>query len=69
LRTHWVLVVMDQFTRRIVGFGVHGGIVDGLALCRMFNRAIRSKVCQNTSARIMIRCIGSNCDNSSWTRG
>src|SRR6267143_2678008 len=22
LRTHWVLVVMDQFTRRIVGFGV-----------------------------------------------
>src|SRR5262245_61406830 len=40
LRTHWVLVVMDQFTRRIVGFGVHGGIVDGVALCRMFNRAI-----------------------------
>jgi putative transposase len=25
LRTHWVLVVMDQFTRRIVGFGVHRG--------------------------------------------
>jgi putative transposase len=40
LRTHWVLVVMDQFTRRIVGFGVHRGIVDGLALCRMFNRLI-----------------------------
>ena len=37
LRTHWVLVVMDQFTRRIVGFGVHGGIVDGVALCRKFN--------------------------------
>src|SRR2546425_5787746 len=33
LRTHWVLVVMDQFTRRIIGFGVHRGIVDGLALC------------------------------------
>ena len=43
LRTHWVLVVMDQFTRRIVGFGVHGGIVDGVALCRMFNRAIRGQ--------------------------
>jgi len=28
--------VMDQFTRRIVGFGVHRGIVDGVALCRMF---------------------------------
>jgi putative transposase len=39
LRTHWVLVVMDQCTRRIVGFGVHRGVVDGVALCRMFNRA------------------------------
>ena len=26
LRTHWVLVVMDQFTRRVIGFGVHSGI-------------------------------------------
>jgi len=41
LRTHWILVVMDQFTRRLVGFGVHRGIVDGVALCRMFQRAIR----------------------------
>jgi transposase InsO family protein len=41
LRTHWVLVVMDQFTRRIIGFGVYRGIVDGLALCRMFQQAIR----------------------------
>ena len=41
LRTHWVLVVMDQFTRRIVGFGVHRGVVDGVGLCRMFNRATR----------------------------
>ena len=41
LRTHWVPVVMDQCTRRIVGFGVHAGTVDGVALCRMFNRAIR----------------------------
>jgi putative transposase len=43
LRTHWVLVVMDQFTRRIIGFGVHAGTVDGVALCRMFNRAIRGQ--------------------------
>jgi transposase InsO family protein len=43
LRTHWVLVVMDQFTRRIVGFGIHRGIVDGPALCRMFQRAIRGQ--------------------------
>jgi hypothetical protein len=41
LHTHWVLVVMDHCTRRIVGFGVHRGVVDGLALCRMFNRATR----------------------------
>ena len=41
LRTHWVLVVMDQWTRRIVGFGVHRGVVDGVGLCRMFNRATR----------------------------
>ena len=40
MRTHWVLVVMDQFTRRVLGFGVHCGTVDGMALCRMFQRAI-----------------------------
>jgi putative transposase len=44
LRTHWVMVVMDQFTRRIIGFGVHRGIVDGPALCRMLKKAIRRHV-------------------------
>jgi putative transposase len=39
LRTHWVLVVMDQWTRRIIGLGVQRGVVDGVALCRMFNQA------------------------------
>ncbi len=39
LHSYWVLVVMDHWTRRIVGFGVHRGVVDGVALCRMFNRA------------------------------
>ena len=29
LRSHWVLVVMDHYTRRIVGFGIHAGTVDG----------------------------------------
>ena len=33
LESHWVLVVMDQFTRRLIGFGVHAGDVDGVALC------------------------------------
>jgi len=40
LKSHWVLVVMDQFTRRIIGFGVHAGTVDGPSLCRIFNHAI-----------------------------
>ena len=43
LNTHWVLVVMDQFTRRIIGFGVHAGNVDGVGLCRMFNTTISTK--------------------------
>jgi hypothetical protein len=33
LQTYWVLVVMDQYTRRIIGFGIQHGVVDGLALC------------------------------------
>jgi len=43
LNTHWVLVVMDQCTRRIIGYGVHAGDVDGAALCRMFNTAISTR--------------------------
>jgi transposase InsO family protein len=43
LRTHWVLVVMDQFTRRIIGFGIHRGPVDGPSLCSMFQRAIQGQ--------------------------
>jgi transposase InsO family protein len=31
---------MDQFTRRIIGFAVQAGEVDGQALCRLFNHAI-----------------------------
>jgi len=34
---------MDQFTRRIVGFGLHAGDVDGTALRRMFNTAISTE--------------------------
>ena len=31
---------MDQYSRRIIGFGVQAVAVDGVALCRMFNQAI-----------------------------
>jgi putative transposase len=40
LRSHWVMVVIDVFTRRIIGFGVAPANVDGLQVCRMFNRAV-----------------------------
>ena len=36
LKSHWVMVVMDLYTRRIIGFGLHDGHVDGPTLCRMF---------------------------------
>jgi putative transposase len=32
---------MDQYTRRIIGFGIQRGVVDGLALCRTFKQATR----------------------------
>ncbi len=40
LRSYWVLVVMDVFTRRLIGFGVERANIDGVSVCRMFNRAI-----------------------------
>ena len=43
LRSYWVLVVMDQFTRRLVGIGVHRGTVAGADLCRMFDVAIHGQ--------------------------
>jgi putative transposase len=39
LKTYCVMVVVDQFTRRIIGFAVQAGVVDGAAICRMFNQA------------------------------
>ena len=40
LRSHWVMVVMDVFTRRIIGFGVERVDLCGASLCRMFNQII-----------------------------
>ena len=39
LKSHWVMAVMDQYTRRIISFCVHAGNVVGQALCRMLNDA------------------------------
>lgn len=40
LKTHWVMVVMDQFTRRIIGFATYQGELTGVDICCMFNRII-----------------------------
>jgi len=37
LKSHWVMVIIDQFSRRIIEFAVHFGHCDGVAYCRMFN--------------------------------
>jgi putative transposase len=39
LKSFWVMVVIDQFSRRIVGFGINYGPPDGISACRMFNTA------------------------------
>ncbi len=36
LKSHWIMLIMDQFTRRIIGFAVHKGDVTGISLCCMF---------------------------------
>ncbi len=44
LKTHWIMVVMDQYTRRIIGFATHKGSVTGVDLCCMFNKIITLKL-------------------------
>ena len=41
------MVVMDQFSRRIIGFANHPGDCDGIAYCRMFNKIISGKSLPN----------------------
>jgi len=40
LQSYCVMVVIDVCTRRLIGFGVERGDIDGVAVCRMFNHAI-----------------------------
>ena len=47
LKTHWIMVVMDQFTRRIIGFATHKGSVAGVDLCCMFNKILSKKLLPN----------------------
>jgi transposase InsO family protein len=43
LHSHWVLVVIDVFTRRIIGFGIERASIDGVSVCRMFNQAVTGR--------------------------
>ncbi len=40
LKSHWVMIGVDQFSRRIIGFAVHAGTTDGPTVSRMFNSII-----------------------------
>ena len=47
LRSHWIMVVMDQFSRKIIGFAVHAGDLSGTDICVMFNGIISKKPLPN----------------------
>jgi len=36
LQTHWVMIVMDQYSRRIIGFAVKAGSLSGMDIAMMF---------------------------------
>jgi hypothetical protein len=44
LRSLSVMVVIDVLMRRLIGFGVEGGSIDGIAVCRMFNCGLASSL-------------------------
>src|ERR1700686_5085937 len=51
LRTHWVLVVMDQFTRRVIGFVSTAGSWMAPRCAGCFSERFAGTVCPSTSAR------------------
>jgi len=42
-KTHWVLVVIDIWSRSIIGCSVNKGAVDGPTICRLFNQTISKR--------------------------
>ena len=44
LHSYFVMLVMDQFSRKIVGFSVCSRAPDGVAVCRMLNRITLGKI-------------------------
>ncbi len=43
IKSHWVMLIIDIYSRRIIGFSVHTGNPDGIAVCCMFNKIIVGK--------------------------
>lgn len=43
IKSYWVLVVMDQWSRNFIGFAVVSSAPTGLDVCRMFNKIISGK--------------------------
>ncbi len=43
LKTHTVMVIIDQFSRRIIGFSVFAGDPFGTDVCHMFNKIVFKK--------------------------
>ncbi len=44
LKSHWVMVVMDQFSKKIIGFSVQKDPLDGPTVCYMYNKILKDQV-------------------------
>ena len=48
LRSHWLMVIVDQFSQRLIGFAVHVSDCDGLAnaecLMKLFQEIRRQTI-------------------------
>lgn len=43
LKSYWVMLVVDIYSRRIIGFSIQSGNPDGITTCCMFNKIIVGK--------------------------
>jgi len=58
LRSHWVMLVIDVFTRRIIGFGVEHTYIDGVSVCRKAPSLPRSRRRQASRIQFWTVAIG-----------
>ena len=40
LKSYWVMIIMDQYSRKIIGLAVHKGPMNGPVICLMFRRVL-----------------------------